>query len=191
MSLDSAKCTHIVGGELFYDCMGNNTYHITLKLYRDCHCTNCAQYGNPEYVTVFDSSGNVYTQLAMPLPPVIQIPLTYINPCISPPDVCLQEADYSGDVVLPPTQGGYTIVYQRCCRAIGVINLDPNQGATFTVNVPGSALASCNNSARFNNAPPVYVCVNTPLSISYGATDPDGDSLVYSLCETHLQILTI
>ena len=176
-----AKCSHIVGGELFYDYAGNNTYHITLKLYRECYCTNCAPYGDPEYVSIFDVSGNLYIQVPMPKPDTINLPATSTNACQQPPAVCITEADYVADVVLPPAIGGYTIVYQRCCRNNGVVNLLPGQGATYTAVVPGSSLATGNNSARFVSLPPLFVCLNQSLSLSYAATDPDGDSLVYSL----------
>jgi len=183
----TAQCYHIVGGELIYSCTGNNIYHITLKLYRNCNqCDSCAQYGNPEYLTIFDGSGNVFAQPAMALPPVNQLPATFSSSCpnnVSTP-VCVQEADYVCDVTLPPSAGGYTIVYQRCCRTSD-INQVPSQGATYTAEVPGSGLATCNSSARFNSLPPLYICLNAPLAIDYSATDPDGDSLVYSLCDPY------
>jgi len=185
MAVYTANCSHIFGGELYYDCLGNNSYQITLKLYRNCNCTDCAPYGNPEYVTIFDASGNVYTQVAMPEPPITQLPPTYTSPCMVQPSACVQEADYVGTVTLPPSTGGYTIVYQRCCRNVGVVNLFTGQGATFTVEVPGSGLATCNSSARFNNLPPLFICLNAPLSLDYSASDPDGDSLVYSLCDPY------
>ena len=114
LALYSAKCSHIVGAELFYDCLGNNNYQITLKLYRNCdpNCAQCAPYNNPEYVTIFDGTGNVFFQLAMPIPNNIPtLPSTYSSPCVQiPADVCVQEADYTGQVTLPASTGGYTIV---------------------------------------------------------------------------------
>jgi len=182
----AAQASHIVGAELFYDCSGSNVYHITLKLYRNCLCTNCANYGDPEYLTIFDGAGNYYTQVAMPRPDTVDLPPTYSNPCQTPPAVCITEADYTGDVVLPPNTTGYTIVYQRCCRTNAIVNLVTGQGATYTAEVPPSNLATCNNSARFNSLPPIFICLNAPVSIDYSATDPDGDSLVYSLCDPYL-----
>ena len=179
----TAGASHLEGGELFYNCTGNNTYHITLKLYRNCFCTNCANLADTEYVTIFDATGHVYTQLGMPKPDTVNLPSTFGNPCMGAlPAICATEADYTGDAVLPPATGGYTIVYQRCCRDNGVVNLVPGQGATFTAEVPDSSIASCNSSARFSAEPPIYVCLNNALSLSYAATDPDGDSLTYSLC---------
>ena len=32
----TARATHISGGEIYYECLGNNQYRITLVVYRDC-----------------------------------------------------------------------------------------------------------------------------------------------------------
>ncbi|HEY0262766.1 MAG TPA: hypothetical protein VGB95_07050, partial [Chitinophagales bacterium] len=50
--------SHIVGAELYYDCLSSGQYRITLKLYRNCSesCQDCAAYGNPEYISIFDAS---------------------------------------------------------------------------------------------------------------------------------------
>lgn len=42
---------------------------------------------------------------------------------------------------------------------------------------------SCNSSPFYNNFPPLVLCTNDPLSFDHSATDPDGDSLVYFLCD--------
>ena len=31
------QATHIVGGEITYNCLGNDQYEITLSVYRDCY----------------------------------------------------------------------------------------------------------------------------------------------------------
>ena len=183
LSALAGSCSHIVGGELFYNCLGNNQYHFTLKLYRDCKCTNCADFGQVEYLTVFDASGNVIKQAALPFPGRDTLNPTFSNPCMTQPDVCVEQAAYTGIITLAPSTGGYDVVYQRCCRNNGVVNLVSGQGASFTAHVPDPGLATCNNSPRFNNLPPMYICVNAPLSVDYSATDPDGDQLVYSLCD--------
>jgi len=33
----------------------------------------------------------------------------------------------------------------------------------------------------FNLFPPLFICVNQPFTFNHAATDPNGDSLVYSL----------
>ena len=187
----AGKCSHLVGGELFYNCLGNNQYQVTLKLYRDCNCAgaNCAPYGNPEYIAIFNAAGNLVQQVPMYFPGSDTLHPTLSNPCMIQPDVCVEEADYTATVTLPPATGGYDIVYQRCCRTIALLNLAQigglGQGATYVSHVPDPALATCNSAPHFNSLPPMYLCVNAPLSIDYSATDPDGDSLVYSLCDPY------
>lgn len=180
-----SKASHIVGGELYYDCLGNNQYRITLKLYRDCYCTNCAPFGDPEYLTIFNASGSIYTQPDMPFPGAIQLNSTVSNPCLVEPDICVERAIYTATVTLPATAGGYNIVYQRCCRNTGIANIPIDQGATYQVHIPGSAQATCNNSPRFNSFPPLFICNNAPLVLDHSASDPDGDQLVYSLCDPY------
>jgi gliding motility-associated-like protein len=181
MLFASAHASHIVGGELYYDCLGNNQYRITLKLYRDCYCINCAPFGDPEYLAIFTSSGSLYAQPAMPFPGSVQLGSTFSNPCLVEPDICVERAIYTADVTLPASTGGYDIVYQRCCRNTGVANIPIDQGATYQVHIPGT----CNNSPRFNNFPPLFICANAPLVFDHSATDPDGDQLIYSLCDPY------
>ncbi|MCX7607094.1 MAG: hypothetical protein N2170_07520, partial [Bacteroidia bacterium] len=35
-SLSSLHATHLMGGEITYECIGPNRYRIRVKLYRDC-----------------------------------------------------------------------------------------------------------------------------------------------------------
>jgi gliding motility-associated-like protein len=179
------RASHIVGGELYYDCLGNDDYRVTLKLYRDCYCTNCAAYGDPEYLTIFDGSGNLVSQEPMNFPGSTQLNPPITNPCLVPPSICVERAIYSTTIHLPANTVGYNIVYQRCCRNNGIANIWTDQGATYQVHVPGTAQATCNNSPRFNNFPPMFICVNAPLVFDHSATDPDGDQLVYSLCDPY------
>ena len=45
--------SHIVGGEMYYDCLGGTTYRVTVKLYRDC-LSDGAAYDMMLPVTVFN-----------------------------------------------------------------------------------------------------------------------------------------
>lgn len=179
------NASHIVGGELYYDCLGNDQYRITLKLYRDCYCTGCAAYGDPEYLSIFTSNGTLYTQPPMSFPGSVPLTSSVSNPCLVEPDICVERAIYTTTVTLPAATGGYDIVYQRCCRNNGTANVVTDQGATYQVHIPGSSQANCNNSPRFNNFPPLFLCNNAPFIFDHSATDPDGDQLVYSLCDPY------
>jgi hypothetical protein len=100
----------------------------------------------------------------------------------------VEQAIFIYDVTLPPIAGGYTLVYQRCCRNASINNVfDPaNTGATYLGTIPDAAFAECNSSPQFNNFPPTVICVNEGLVFDHSATDVDGDSLVYMLCAPYL-----
>lgn len=179
----STKATHIVGGELTYKYLGSNVYQIKLELYRDCNSS-----------TPFTSSIKFYffnsTTLALvdsvsvTFPGPIPIPNNTGNICLTtPPNICVEEAIYTTNKLLPPIAGGYTIVFQKCCRngtILNVVNPSDNYGATYMATIPGSAVASGNSSPEFVNFPPTCICVNEPLVFNHSATDIDGDQLVYS-----------
>lgn len=184
----SAKASHLVGGEIYYTCLGNNQYQITLKVYRDCNTVVGAEYDNPAYIGIFNSSGVLVEQLAAPFNGSEELPVIIDNPCLqAPPDVCVEEAIYTVTETLPPIAGGYHVAYQRCCRNPTIVNLvaPDDQGSTYTVHIPEAALNSCNSSPSFNSFPPVALCTGDLLEFDHSATDLDGDLLVYSLCSPY------
>ncbi len=177
--------THIVGGEIYYDCLGNNDYRITLKLYRDC-INGLAPYDDPATIFIFDAGGNLLNNVQIPFPGSAILPVTINNPCFTPPtNICVEEAVYQTVVNLPPLTGGYNLVYQRCCRNQTILNLiNPGDvGSTYMTHIPDPALAICNNSSRYNNFPPIFLCAEVPLIFDHSATDPDGDSIYYEFCD--------
>lgn len=180
-----AEAAHLVGGEMSYQCLGNGDYQVRVKIYRDCNGT-----GAP-----FDDSISVAAFRNMPGFPMVrtkylyhgaitQLPATLNNPCLqAPPSICTEFTIYQGIINLPPAIEGYTLSHQRCCRNPTVSNV-PNPGDwgnTFLAIVPGNS-GLCNNSPSFNFHPPVVMCLNDSLAFDHSATDPDGDSLYYSLC---------
>lgn len=183
MNLHQVRASHIVGGEVYYDCLGGTTYNITFKIYRDCNSST--PYDTDLPVTVFNGVGAILYEYTIPMPTAVLLDVVFNNPCVSiPPGICVEQAIYSKTVTLPPSASGYTISYQKCCRTAGTQNLtNPDtQGITLTIDIPPPATATCNSSPRFNNYPPLLLCANEELVFDHSATDPDGDSLVYSLC---------
>ena len=169
---------------MYYDCLGGNTYRITVNLYRDCLSDGAAFDANLP-ITVFNGDNVQIDHFTIPFPGSDVLDVVLDNPCITlPSDVCVEEAVYSQVVTLPASATGYILSYQRCCRGPEVTNIyDPGeQGLTLQIDIPPPALATCNNSARFNNYPPLVLCAGQELIFDHSATDPDGDLLVYELC---------
>ncbi|HZG01552.1 MAG TPA: PKD domain-containing protein [Chitinophagales bacterium] len=178
-----AAATHIIGGDIHYEYLGSNQYLITIKIYRDCNPGNAA-FDASLPLGIYDTLGNLYTVIDVPLPPTTIIPNNANNPClVVPPNICVEEAIYTTTVTLPPLAGGYNLVYQRCCRNAGIVNIfDPeNTGGTFFAHIPGP-FAFENSDPEYNQFPPTVICNNYPFEFDHSAVDQDGDSLVYTLC---------
>jgi hypothetical protein len=186
--------THIYGGDLVYEHLGNNIYQVTLTVYRDCDpSTNVNGTGFDPIVSIgiFSGGNNSFVQeLSIPLSnsDIETLDLSLQNPCFTvPPNVCVERAVYQASVTLPFSASGYVLTYQRCCRNLSIDNLNQSQqnlsGMTLTTQIPGTALVSVQNSSpAFVSTPPTALCLNAPFIYSSEAIDPDGDQLVYSFC---------
>lgn len=188
----SANASHIVGGEISYECLGNNRYRIFLTVYRDCENANpSALFDNPAAIGFFDGSGqNLITsftnQGVLYVKPNLDDTLTtrITSECfIQGQEVCVHTTTYRQDVTLPFRPDGYVIAYQRCCRNSTINNIiEPAlTGATFSVRVTPEALQECNTSPKFRTWPPVYICANEDINFDHSAIGRPGDSLVYKL----------
>ncbi len=192
LSFSSVQATHIVGGELNYECLGNDEYEISLTVFRDCFNGNPqAYFDDPASIGIFDVNNNLVTnlgqngQLLIPLMNDDTLDPTLFDSClVVPPNVCVHRTTYRDTITLPFTLGGYQLSYQRCCRNQTIQNIvNPlATGATYYNFISEQSLAECNSSAVFKEWPPNYICVNEPIVFDHSALDIDGDSLVYILC---------
>ncbi len=184
-----AGATHIVGGEIGYRCLGDEQYEITLTVYRDCYY-GIPLFDDPSSIGFFtDTSTVALYELLIPATFSDTLDYTLSDPCLSvPPDVCVEVMQYVDTISLPYRPGGYTIVYQRCCRNETLLNIQNplETGASFVVKMTGASMQVCNSSPVFNNWPPLALCVDKPLDFDHSATDMDGDSIVYSLCAPYI-----
>ncbi len=186
----NAFATHIVGGGITYECLGNSgngvRYRFTMKIYRDCE-NGIAQFDDPANIAIYRGSYQVnsfFADFEVPIASIVPITITEPDCINNLPDLCLQEGTYTWERILLITNQSYFIVYQRCCRTNAIANiLDPGDtGATYYTEITPAAQQVCNNSPVFNNFPPIVICNNYPLEVDYSATDPEGDQLVYSFC---------
>jgi gliding motility-associated-like protein len=180
----TGHATHMVGGEIIYKCLGNDSFLITLNVFRDCY-NGVPPFDNPASIGIFDQNWNYIEQYLVPYTSDDTLDVTLTDPCLqAPPDVCVHRSSYSFKAYLPFRAGGYNLVYQRCCRNQLIRNIiDPEgTGASFVARITERSLQLCNNSAYFRQWPPVAICINQPINFDHGAIDPDGDSLVYRLC---------
>ncbi len=185
------QAAHIIGGEINYECLGNDNYRFHMTIYRDC-AGNGAPFDGaahspfPATLTIYKGDNPApYAIIELGEPTITNIPPDLSNPClIAPPGVCVEEGVYTFTLHLPYIGESYHIVYQRCCRNNTISNiLNPGDtGATFYMELTAEAQQVCNNSPVFNNFPPIVICRNEPINFDFSATDPDGDQLIYSFC---------
>ncbi|MDE3254425.1 MAG: gliding motility-associated C-terminal domain-containing protein [Bacteroidota bacterium] len=188
----TSYASHIIGGEFTYTYQGNNVYRITLTIYQDCLTGNpsAIQQDNPAKVTIFEGDGNIYLQDAtLVAVSSVLIPSNFSNSCITNiPNTCLRKTVFVKDYILPSNTLGYRILYQRCCRNATILNIDNpgTTGASYYCDIPPLLTTGANNSAIFKVDPPQIICVNVPFVYDHAATDADGDSLSYNLCEAYI-----
>ncbi|MFK8010115.1 MAG: gliding motility-associated C-terminal domain-containing protein [Saprospiraceae bacterium] len=186
--------SHIVGGEMSYNCLGGNTFEVKLTVYRDCfYGAPNAGFDTEASIGIFDANNNLVLSLVeapggqLLIPATVDDTLDIIlsDPCLfAPEDICVHSMTYIDTIALPPISGGYQLVYQRCCRNSSISNIVSSfdTGASFVIDISETALLECNSSPQFIAMPPVFLCVNEPFEFDQSVIDIDGDSLVYSLC---------
>ncbi len=185
--------THIVGGDITYQCLGDDNYEITLTIRRDCeNGLPQADFDDPVSIGVFDPVfGNLLTQygnfgqILIPFSESDTLNETIVSDCgFIGSQVCVEETIYKTITKLPYRPRGLILAHQRCCRNITLNNIiEPlATGSTYYIEVKPEALTECNSSPTFDAWADLYICANQDLNFSLSATDIDGDSLVYRLC---------
>jgi len=189
---------HIIGGDMFYECVGTGQYEFTMVLYRDCAGGGALFDSSPfsateGTITIYRSDMNSpFSRITLDEPSVSNIDIQSSNPClIIPPSLCVEEGIYKFDVNLPVSQHTYTITYQRCCRNNTINNItNPGEtGATYTIDILPESQNSCSSSLQFNNFPPFVICENEPIEFDHSAFDPldrEGITIEYSFCTPFL-----
>ncbi|MGB0885448.1 MAG: PKD domain-containing protein [Chitinophagales bacterium] len=186
-----AKATHIVGGEITYTHVAGNTYEVTLTVYRDeFNGSANAQFDSPAMVYLYDVNGSYIDSFQFFLDDPNQardlIENPYPNPCLTvPANIEIQKGVYTKTITVPNGFTAFDLIYARCCRNGALINNLTNpedQGSTFTVRIPATNIYN-NSSPTFDLVPPIFVCLGSDIDMDQSATDIDGDSLYYKVCD--------
>ncbi|MEX1201771.1 MAG: PKD domain-containing protein [Ferruginibacter sp.] len=191
-----SKAAHITGGEMIYNYVGPaatpnaNYYGVTLRLFRDDNCVNCAGMPGNVSIGIYNNDNNqlVGNFLNVDRSSLTLLSLNALPSCITnPPNLVYSVGLYTFLIELTINSNGYTIAYQTCCRVDGIMNVPNSVGATYAAVIPGTnrvPSTAQDNSARFSTGISV-ICFNKPFTLDFSATDPDGDSLVYNLCDAY------
>lgn len=184
------RASHIVGGDIRFQCLGNDQYLLTVKVFRDCQHGKIPLDSTIRINMYENGSGFHRLVKRFMLPLVGNDTLVFVEKnCINIPDGCTHIGFYKLAFELNPEQytnkGGYYFTWNRCCRNTVIRNInvgerpEGNTGITLYAAIP--PLTTFNSTPWFKRDPLTLLCVDNPFSFNYEAQDPDGDSLVFSL----------
>jgi gliding motility-associated-like protein len=180
------QASHLVGGTIIYECTGGNQYKFTVIRYRDCAPGSVPMTNRPLILNPKGAGSNITVNLTLITTSTIPPPQT--NPCLVPPSsLCREEKIYQAtNVTLPNSVGGYDVYLGDQSRPAGITNIIGSNGVgqTLYVQIPNPGTYACNSGPSFVNFPPIVVCVNDNVIFDHSATDPNGDSLSYYLCNS-------
>ena len=176
--------THAVGADLTYDCLGGNQYRFKLKIYRDCAGISL---GNTTSITISSANCGSSTSLTLTrssfkeISPLCatSLPLSRCNGGTLPG---IQEHLYEGVYTLPQACTDWKFGYTLCCRNNAITTVtSPGSQNLYVEATLNNVAAPCNSSPDFSVNPVPYICSNQPFYYNQGASDVDGDSMVYTL----------
>ena len=196
-SASSSKASHIMGADITYTCISPGQYSLQLKVFRDC---NGIGLGTSINVNLFSPTcGNQTVNLTLVAShqspgngrPNGSNGVVITPTCPGQPDVCdndpgavygIEEFIYKGTVNLTCQANDWVISWSNCCRnsAITTLNNPGGTGTYVSANL-NTTLSPCNSSPDFLTRPTPFVCLNNVVNYSHGVSDPDNDSLVFSL----------
>ncbi len=186
----NSSATHLIGGDIQVDQLsygnGSGTYLITLKVFRDC-TPGTYEIVDVSEVRLFSSTTNLVEEVIdMNDGLVNQQVLSLGDSCYSP-DICVEQYIFQKVIEISDNPDGYYVIWSSCCRNELILNLSNplDDGMAIYTDIPNPALTGGNSSPHFGPYPTYgYLCVNDQNQlIDFNISDPDGDSLVFSLVD--------
>lgn len=182
-----SKASHIAGGEIRVVWVGptQNDFQVQVRLLRFCG-GSAASMPTSVAVNIYDKVSNTLINTLTITNPVVNVNLPFGDACFTPQGLCIDEGIFSTNVSIPNNPNGYYLSYQICCRNAGILNIATpgSAGMTFYCEIPdpGNPQALNNSNPDFGAYPlDAFLCINNVKNFSFAVSDPDGDSLAYSL----------
>jgi len=178
LGTNKVTASHIEGGYFEYQCLGNDSFLITLNLVRDCAGINMP---TVVYIDFSNSCGTIFNQT---LSSGVGVEISQL--CPSGVSTCgggflkgSQLHKYQDIVVLDSTCGDWMMSWSSCCRNTPIVNLysGANVNITGTINNTGNY---CNNSPQFGDFHVPIFCLGQESYYNVSTSEPDGDSLTYT-----------
>ncbi len=184
-----ASASHIMGGEITWECDPNGNYLFTLKVYRDCN--GIPQPTSSQTLDIWNYTSSPNTIICNFVSQTdISPPCGF--PCSNPIEGSAEEFIYiSGPVTLngTPPANGWIFTWDDCCRNNAIDNLAFTGGHTLRAimypytpvgaTIPNIAQPCYDNSPVFLEIPATVICTGFDFTYNQNAFDQDLDSLYY------------
>lgn len=183
--------THLIGGDFKVTMTSHGTsssvYDVQLRLYRD-DVNGAVNMPTSVTIGIYKvGTNNLQTIKTLYLNGGSGSIVPLGDPCFTPNPAIfrIEEGVYNSltPVTLPNFSMGYYLHYETCCRNGLVSNLlnPTSDGISIFAIIPDPGLGQ-NSTPDFGSYPnDAYFCVNNTKFFTWPVTDPDGDSLVFSL----------
>jgi len=196
------SASHIMGGELTWQCQPDGRFVFAMKLYRDCNgidgpfSTQILNSNSPAgNIPLFFSDTNDISPVCNPDP--FEPHISCEGAIMGGTDTgAVQEFIFHSNPVMingVPPQGGWTFSWSDCCRNSAIVNVTP---AGYVVRTKMYAYNGRNTYPCFDSSPQFYehpipvFCSNFPTSFNQNTSDLDLDSLTYDWSPALVAITT-
>lgn len=196
LSFSTANASHMMGGDITYECISPGKYKLTIKVYRDCRGI---PFSNPSIAAFCADGGGVnnsinvnYTRTA--INDITPICLNGTPPC-NPQNTMSNEGveEHIFEAIIDFNTSPFKALKDAgCCEVKIKVEQQARNGAITNIiagNFYTDAMINicnvgtkCNTSPQLSIPPVSYLCCNQPFIYNNGVREViDGDSLSYDL----------
>ncbi|MEA3496475.1 MAG: hypothetical protein U9R42_10610, partial [Bacteroidota bacterium] len=174
--------SRIMGSDLTWTCIGQDSFLVKLTLYRDC---NGVQLPNTVSIPIKCKATNqliTTLTIAKPTPtditPVCNSSCTRCQSSSCSFPYGIEQYTFQKLAVLSSAGSCCELImsFQMCCRNSSITTGAANK-AFYTFAELNRCLTPCDNSPQFTNPPILVACIGQDFTINHGFFDTDKDSL--------------
>lgn len=179
----TVQAMHFSGAQIYYRNISGLTYEVTVKFYRDCTGIQAPDSIQLNFSSTCNPGGMIFIHPDPGFP--VSVPLecpTALSTCSGGTYYGIEEYSYSGNITFPLPCRDWVMSFEECCRSATITTID----SSFSYDA--HVYATLNNFDVTYNSSPVYlqppvtrVCQGQQVCLQQYVSEPDGDSLAFSL----------
>ncbi|KAB2808687.1 gliding motility-associated C-terminal domain-containing protein [Phaeocystidibacter luteus] len=186
-----ASASHVIGGDIQYEYLGNNQYYVKLVIYRQSTGAGLPATTN---VNVSSQTCGINTSVSLTRTSVYSAS-SFAFDCIAQsnaggflPEVNVYETTTSSPLTLTQRCTDYKLSWSLCCRPGGITNIGGGASSAgfsfyFEAELNNRQGLGNNTSPSFVSDPIAYICTGGFINYLQRATEPDGDSIRYEIID--------